>query len=429
MVKNQVKVAGWLLNPLPFHLPLTRSMKSDEDLKSHQGLPSQDLQVDNSESSRTRGTFVHQPIRKHRWRKITSLPLAISALTVGLLVPKEGFTTKEGYIHTVLNEQRETVEVILDTRIFPHTAIRVGDRIYSPSQVTLNVFHLQQYVLPESPEHIRYFQTQELRLNPKEIEDLKNNFESLIWKKYHNYSGFYDCSTVVSDMLSKAAPDLKIPSIVNASPTYLMAWLKVQRLMGNNKIGPSRFIYNPASDDTTQQFISDSLQESLKYTVTAFEQSVESKLFFVLSPFIYYIQGEIRNQNDLFEANDEYRKLLSDLADEYYQDLLHEPTLKSHVRFFQYTKPLLEHKVSSYQHQTNSQDALNVGIQIDSTINRQSQLHKRKMREEIIRRRSDLNKLIAAEVDGSVRLSLEAKMRAIEMIKQDFRLGTDLVSR
>jgi hypothetical protein len=212
----------------------------------------------------------------------------VGTLLALLLTTPEGHSlTHQQYINGV---HQTRVELILDQTGLPHTAVRIDDLIYSPSQVTITVQPVHDYFMPQADGY-RSVSALDLKLSDEQVNKLRARFEKVVWMKYANNTGSYDCATVVADFL-KQETGLAVPVTLNASPTLTFAWLATEGVIGNSQIGKRNFI---------------SFSESGWKGVAAkaghsWLSGAEAKLFLTLSPFVAAEQWSIRREDNLFTS-------------------------------------------------------------------------------------------------------------------------------
>ena len=294
---------------------------------------------------------VSSSVSRRGYKRVTTIlfkkgPQAASFLTVLLLLDAGQAVPVKQYMEKVELERESRVEIILDTTGFPHTALRIDDLVYSPSQAIVTVRPLNDYLgkaddilLPRS------LITIDLNLSTAEAELVKSEFENIVWKNYYNVTGLHDCTTVVSDILQKTL-GMGVPSHFSSSPSAAMGWWRSEGLLGNARIGQMEAI-NLASDNQ-------GLYRMGAQSMSVLSQSIEAKLFYFLAPQVQKAQEQLRAKRELYWQSETYKKKIEDMEKQHYAEVSESPQVKSIERLIRIqklklsylTKPALDQKIA-----------------------------------------------------------------------------------
>ncbi len=180
------------------------------------------------------------------------------------------------YLNQVVERRGQTrIEILLDTTGLPHTAIRIDDLVYSPSQAMITVSTTRTYLNVTAGTKVpRRVVGLDLNLTDKQIERIKTKLESLVWNNYNNFTGAFDCTTVVLDALREEGQS--VPPVINASPSLAVAWLVTEGMVGNSVIG-----------DLESIELNSKALPGLTWGLSLLSTSIEAKLFYLGGPYFW----------------------------------------------------------------------------------------------------------------------------------------------
>lgn len=170
------------------------------------------------------------------------------------------YQTTMATVHPLKDSQ---VEILNETAPFPHTAIRIGDMVYShgvstlmatPIDLYMNSHRLKQEgavngssgakflndsLLKKFGELDRSVDSVVLNLDRETVLQLRNELMSEVNKDYKNKTFVNSCATMLVRVLSKQNVDISLP-FLDASPSLLLSQLSLDSLAGRkNQSGQS----------------------------------------------------------------------------------------------------------------------------------------------------------------------------------------------
>jgi len=251
----------------------------------------------------------------------------------GGLLNYEEFTTDPKY-----KLQPGQVQIINETVPFPHTAIRIGDKVYSYGVTHMTSRPVNEYLKLQEIQALlkkdnntnnegslktssatasenakgfsrnigltlpRSVQVITLNLSVDERNKLKRYLELQIGKKYANTTLVNDCTTMIMRALS-INTSVNVSKIIDASPSQTAMYFAAEKTAGNTKVGP---IYQVSLEEADNKHT-----HLLRNT---WINIIESKLFI-----------------DLFYLNQPHRLYIDhSLSDEELQ--YHEPAMQEAMR-------------------------------------------------------------------------------------------------
>lgn len=358
----------WLLNPLPvdfylynaqvrkiydkvFKNPNTELSPAERDLISKKQLTA-DLEI-------YRSTIQNQPLflkglrRSKRFFQRTA-PKWASFLVFVSLIADASVRSSSDYIEAASRRDASVprVELIHDMYAFPHTAIRIDDRIYSPGQKTVLVSTVREYLKPDLASPVpRSVSLVELKLSDEEVSALRERFEEIAWLNYYNETGVHDCATLVCTVLEKTL-DLRLPPVVDASPSLTYTWLRADGFFGNPRIGKTTFVHLNPSPSWNQTLTARGLR--------ALSGGAEAKIFYLSAPFIAAEQNRIRNEEQILGESEAFKKERETMKAGHRQAILNSENLSEVYRSQQINErklvrleaKLTEGKVTPQEYQT-----------------------------------------------------------------------------
>jgi hypothetical protein len=124
----------------------------------------------------------------------------------------------------------------------PHVSVRMGGNVYNYGTLDIKRFDLDQYRAATgfggelSGNHTRV----ELKLNADERDRLRDYLEGEVGKIYPLTVPYVDCVSQTNNAI-KFATGMSIPPIANRSQAMSIAYLKLSKMLGNDKVGDIRF--------------------------------------------------------------------------------------------------------------------------------------------------------------------------------------------
>jgi len=233
---------------------------------------------------------------------LNRVPQILSLTALLLTTPWSHSTPVDTYLNQVIERKGQArVEILLDSTGLPHTAIRIDDLVYSPSQAMVTVSTASTYLnLTAGTQAPRRLIGLDLKLTDPQVDKIKRKLESLVWSNYNNFTGAFDCTTVIFDVLKEDG--LQVPPVVDASPSLSIAWLVSEGMIGNAVVGDLESIELKSKASTT-----------LTWTSAMLSASIEAKLFYFGAPYFWSTQSRIRSDGRLYWESQSAREFDEDL--------------------------------------------------------------------------------------------------------------------
>lgn len=152
------------------------------------------------------------------------------------------------------------VQILIETTPFPHTAIRIGNKVYSYGTSHMSAITVGEYFsIPitkpnESQTDLksegievarslvsRSVRAVDIQLRPEQLYKLRSQLELQTAKRYKNITGINDCATMIARIL-KENSTIDVPVIVDAYPTTMGSYLTLRHLLGDSKVGETSMI-------------------------------------------------------------------------------------------------------------------------------------------------------------------------------------------
>lgn len=209
-------------------------------------------------------TFIRQ---KSKQAVAASMALVFGlSLSQAVEMEKNTVSTKDYVTAAQVISNVPTVQVLIETTPFPHTAIRIGNKVYSYGTTHMNAVSVAEY-FREEPKNLRQDNQQglrddaitfsrnlaarsvrviDLRLQPNEVYKLRTQLELETAKHYKNVTGVNDCATMIARAL-KENSNVKIPIVLDAYPTTMGSYLTLRHLLGDDRVGNTSMIIQNTS--------------------------------------------------------------------------------------------------------------------------------------------------------------------------------------
>ncbi len=216
---------------------------------------------------------------------------------------KSGLISLDDYLNNSAYEIKDNqIHIINDTVPFPHTAIRIGDRVYSYGQTHMSSMPLTEYLRHREIQELlrrrlnsedsssgsqssaedklsklftksglaklhQSVQVFTINLSAEEVLDLKRYLIKQTGKRYKNITLINDCTTMALRAIESNTSLSRI-RLIDASPTQTGLYFSLRKTLGDTRFGP---VYQVAIDAPEEPF-----QHLLRNT---WLNVVESKLF------------------------------------------------------------------------------------------------------------------------------------------------------
>lgn len=404
----------WLINPTPFHwqangsrlraiyMKLQKSHKASLDqalskseiqyLADNEMLSDAELYLGMQNSIGLERRVGRRLNRSFNWLTSLFVRSALVASFAAITLTSDFGESKPigTYLHS-LETNTQTVDIILDTSFFPHSAMRIGHTIYNPGQTSITALTVPMYLGNLTSQQLRTIQILRLNLPVEKVNELKEAANKGLWLHYNNRTGFYDCTTVISDWLGQVG--IQVPSVINASPSLMFAWLKGQGLLSESLVVDSHFRLDPTFSQSSSIFST---------AVSTLSRSIEAKLFTLLFAEVHFNQQRIRAESQLKFSNDVQKLFFEETTQQRTEQLEQE---------FGSTVSMLRVLTARSARNDLSSDHRDLGVE-------------RALRavESLLVRQIELQKSLDTEDDHTVRsdilISIEAHRRVQEMIEQ-----------
>jgi hypothetical protein len=155
-------------------------------------------------------------------------------------------------------EGKPKVQLLVEAPV-PHTALRIGNRVYSYGVDRLNVTDVHEYLATPEMEDTapgpsasvakrsanrmlaRNVRVTDLQFSDEEIRNLRRELEANAGKVYVNRTFINDCASMIARALRKHTT-LDIPLPIDPLPTVSSTYLSARRLLGDPRVGPTRLV-------------------------------------------------------------------------------------------------------------------------------------------------------------------------------------------
>jgi hypothetical protein len=209
-------------------------------------------------------------------------------------------------------EGKPTVQLIVETTPFPHTALRIGDKVYSYGVEYMTSRGFTEYVLGAAPatksaepdknnfysrltdtgakSMARAMRVTDLNLTPEQVNKLRRELEMNTGKAYDNRTFINDCATMIKRAL-EVNSDIRIPGVIDPLPSVSSAYLSMRKALGDNQVGITKMV-------------TENTGGALKnFTVArnAYIGMMEGKIALVSAPFNLPVRGYM----DLFKKDED----------------------------------------------------------------------------------------------------------------------------
>lgn len=154
------------------------------------------------------------------------------------------------------------VELLVETTPFPHTALRIGNTVYSYGQEYMTATHFASYMSTMPPANAsssadrdflrwlgdslrekaeRSVRVVPLKLDKAVIEKLQRDLTLNTQKRYHNRTLVNDCATMIKRAL-EANGAISIPAAIDAYPSASAAYLGLLHTLGDERVGEAKLV-------------------------------------------------------------------------------------------------------------------------------------------------------------------------------------------
>lgn len=156
-----------------------------------------------------------------------------------------------------------TVQLLVETTPFPHTALRIGDKVYSYGVDYMTSRGFTEYVLSAPPDTksgepgkenfltrltdtgskamARAIRVTDLNLTPEQVNKLRRELEMNTGKAYDNRTLVNDCATMIKRAL-EANSDIRIPGVIDPLPSVSSAYLSMRKALGDTQVGTTKMV-------------------------------------------------------------------------------------------------------------------------------------------------------------------------------------------
>ncbi|MGZ3694059.1 MAG: hypothetical protein ACXWQO_07650, partial [Bdellovibrionota bacterium] len=152
---------------------------------------------------------------------------------------------------------KPVVQLFVETTPLPHTALRIGNKVYSYGQEFMTTTAVGEYLgttvdIPFAKPFwnliSRALRITNLNLTDAEVAKLQRDLELNTGKVYDNRTLVNDCATMVKRVLEKNT-SLQIPSAIDASPSLSSTYLSLRGTLGDSRIGKTELLVTDKSNN------------------------------------------------------------------------------------------------------------------------------------------------------------------------------------
>jgi hypothetical protein len=293
-------------------------------------------------------------LKKHPWWSFVSKStrtLRLFLSSAALMVAAE--QTSEMSANTVVfsefqkqsenPSELEKVQFLVETVPFPHTAIRIGRRVYSFGRQYNSSISLYEYLNANQEGKTkglkRSVRVIDLHLTATERAQLRRDLEMSTGKDYLNITGVNDCSSMIVRALERNT-NIRVPKLIDPYPTTTVTYLGLRRLLGDTRIGKSSVLI-PEGENSQLYAVRNGwislidMKAAMLGTVSTYPARVFFDMKFDESQIEYYlpeVEAEIRGWKT--EVNQALNAELREMgADKFEIATLDSQTAASLIRF------------------------------------------------------------------------------------------------